>query len=448
MSPLAAIQSYINDRSISIAPLITFRIFFGALMAYGGMRFMLNGWIEKLYLEPTFFFKFYGFEWVQPLGEMGMYAVFALIVLSALGIMLGCFYRLSAIVFFLCFTYVELIDASNYLNHYYLVCCLSFWLIFLPANRAYSVDTLLNPSLKSSQIPAWCIHILMVQLAIVYGCAGIAKLNPDWLFRAMPLSVWLPEHAHWPIIGYFFQFQETAYLFSWIGAFYDLTIVFFLLNRHTRLLAYLAVVVFHLLTAMLFNIGLFPFIMIFSALIFFPAEFHQKILGEFKSLKAPPTYQYSTKVKKLLYPAFALLLVLQLVLPFRHHLYDGNILWTEEGYKFSWRVMLVEKNGQTTFHIQDPKSNKKTTIINGQYLTHFQEKQMNIQPDFIYQFAQHLKQEYQKKHGIENPIITVDSYVALNGRVSQQFIDPTINLANLEEELGDKKWILDFKPSL
>ena len=42
-----------------IAPLITFRILFGGLMMVGAARFMLSGWVERLYVEPRFFFKFY-----------------------------------------------------------------------------------------------------------------------------------------------------------------------------------------------------------------------------------------------------------------------------------------------------------------------------------------------------------------------------------------------------
>ena len=105
-------------------------------MLVGIVRFALNGWMDRLYVEPDFFFKFYGFEWVQPLGELGMYSLFFIAGLSAGLIMLGLFYRIATVVFFLSFTYIELIDVTNYLNHYYLVCLLAFLLIFLPANRA------------------------------------------------------------------------------------------------------------------------------------------------------------------------------------------------------------------------------------------------------------------------------------------------------------------------
>ena len=69
-------SKFLIHNYIDISPLVTFRMVFGALMLIGTIRFVLNGWIEKLYTEPTFFFQYYGFDWVQPLDEAGMYLLF------------------------------------------------------------------------------------------------------------------------------------------------------------------------------------------------------------------------------------------------------------------------------------------------------------------------------------------------------------------------------------
>ena len=470
--------SFLILNSKNISPLVTFRIVFGALMLFGTIRFVVSGWIEKLYLEPKFFFKYYGFDWVQPLDETGIYFLFYLIIASAFCMMVGLFYRLAAITFFLTFAYAELIDATNYLNHYYLVCLFAFLLIFLPANRAFSLDVLMRPKLARSKVPAWTIHILIFQLVIVYTFAGIAKIQSEWLLRAMPMAIWLPERSNIPILGYFFQFEETAFLFSWFGAFYDLTIAYFLLFRKTRPLAYVAVVVFHLMTFLLFNIGMFPFIMIFGTLVFFSSEWHDRMLGWFgyKNVQVDNgtrrhgdtetqnelvgtrrhgdtetqnelvgTRRYGdTEIKKVLLAVFLGVYVLvQIFLPLRHWLYDGNVLWTEEGYRLSWRVMVLEKSGQAIFKVEDLDTGRKTEIINGYYLTQFQEKQMCVQPDFILQFAHFLKEEFREKHGFNNVKIIVDSHVVVNGRTSRQFIDPNVNLANLEWNLKKKEWVLD-----
>ena len=433
------------------------------LMAVGAIRFMLSDWIQKLYVEPTFFFKFYGFEWVTVPNEIGCYILYLLIAISALGIALGAFYRLSAIVFFVTFTYSELLDATNYLNHYYLVILLSFLLIFLPAHKKYSVDVWRKPAIKTDKVPAWTIYIIIFQLCCVYFFAGLAKLNPDWLFRAMPMAIWLPERTHIPILGYFFQFKETAYIFSYFGAFYDLTIWLFLLNRKTRPLAYVAVVVFHVLTKVLFNIGLFPMIMMTSTLIFFSGTWHEKLHLFLTSLLTPLLKEKGMALEAGKFPLFfkrgirgevnrkivkyflATYMLIQLLLPFRYLLYPNHLFWSEEGYRFSWRVMLVEKHGLATFTVADSETQRKSEIVNGDYLTLFQEKQMAIQPDFILQFAHFLAKEYEEKHGFVNPIVTVDAHVAMNGRISQQFIKSDVNLAEIKDGFLPKKWIINYK---
>ncbi|MEX2402470.1 MAG: HTTM domain-containing protein, partial [Rhodothermales bacterium] len=263
----------------SIAPLAVFRALFGAVMLASIVRFAAKGWIGELYVEPTYFFSYYGFEWVAAPGEAGMYALFLVMALAAAGIMLGRHYRMAAVVFFLTFTYVELIDKTNYLNHYYFVSIISFLLIWVPANRHFSLDVRKRPELKVDTVPAWTVNIFKLQLGLVYFFAGLAKLHPEWLLDAMPLALWLPAHAHLPIVGGLLEEPLTAYALSWAGATYDLTIVFFLMWSRTRAAAYTAVVVFHLTTALLFQIGMFPYIMILCTLIFFPAAFHERVIG-------------------------------------------------------------------------------------------------------------------------------------------------------------------------
>lgn len=416
-------------------------------MLLGSLRFLYEGWLKELYLDTSFHFKYYGFEWVQVLPEAGMYALMGLICLSSLMILLGLYYRLALLLFLGSFGYLELIDASNYLNHYYLTLLLAFLLLFIPANRAFSLDVLRKPAMKTGKVPVWTILILIAQLSIVYSYAGLAKLNPDWLLEAKPLAIWLPERADTAIIGPILAQPATAYIFSWIGALYDCSIAVWLWLDKTRGLAYLAVLGFHLMTWLLFNIGLFPIIMILSTLIFFPGSFHNRLL-------APLNYVPSQNVKlddcsplfkKSIFAGLALFFLIQLATPMRHLLYPGNVLWTEEGYRFSWRVMLLEKSGHVTFRVADEAQGRHTEILNEQYLSDFQEKQMSIQPDFILQFAHHLAEEFRQKHGMKNPIVTADAHVSLNGRISQQFIDPKINLAKQVSGFAPKTWILPFQ---
>lgn len=443
-------------RQVSIAPLVIFRILFGGMMFLSILRFAYKGWIDELYIQPQFFFTYYGFEWVQPLGAQGMYAIFALMAMAALGIMLGYRYRLSAILFFLSFTYVELLDKSNYLNHYYFVSLVSFLMIWLPAHRDFSLDVRRIPALRRSTVAAWTIRIIQFQLAVVYVYAGIAKLNPDWLFHAMPLKLWLPAQGHLPLIGYWLQQEWVAYAFCWMGAFYDLFIVFFLLYRKTRPWAYVAVLAFHGMTALLFQIGMFPYIMILATLIFFPASFHQLLIDRWRAgmrslssgsnpdFSSQSTSPLSSPFKAYITPLLTLYILIQLLLPFRFALYPNTLFWTEQGYRFSWRVMLMEKAGYAMFNVHDPVSGKMEQVRNYEYLTPNQEKMMSTQPDMILQFAHFLEKIYKNK-GFVEPAITVESYVSLNGRRSRLLLDPTKNLAAVEEGFSHKDWILPFE---
>lgn len=439
-----------------IAPLVVFRIVFGMLMLGAAIRFILKGWVNDLYIQPQFYFTYYGFEWIKPLGEFGMYALFALMIISYICIILGYFYRVATVVAFSAFTYVELIDKSTYLNHYYFVSAVLFLLIFLPANTYFSLDVLRKPSLKQVAVPRYAIDVLKLQLAIVYIFAGIAKLNYDWLFRAMPLKIWLPANAHFPVIGSFLDEEWVAYFFSWFGAIYDLFIVLFLINKRTRMVAYLFVIVFHVMTKMLFPIGVFPYVMILSTLIFFSEDFHKKIIellirikllrvNNFTTLSSNTTPSLSVNNIKsnVLITFFVIYFVIQVLLPWRFLLYPGKLFWTEQGFRFSWRVMLMEKAGTAFFYVKDAETGLESEVMNDEFLTKNQEKMMATQPDMIVQYAHYLKQQYEKK-GFKNPQVRAEAYVTLNGSGSRLFIDSTVDLAKQKESFAPKDFILPF----
>ncbi|WP_426671189.1 HTTM domain-containing protein [Mucilaginibacter sp. McL0603] len=435
-----------------IAPLAVLRIAFGVIMLISTVRFVLKGWVNAYYIKPAFHFTFYGFDWVKPLGATGMYLLFALLALSALMITVGLFYRTAVITYFLCFTYVELIDKTTYLNHYYFISVMAFLMIWVPANRYFSLDVLRKPGILVTHVPGWTINIFKLQLLLVYFFAGVSKLNYDWLIAAMPLRIWLPANSHLPVIGGLLTHLWVAYVFSWFGALFDLFIGFLLLNAKTRKAAYLLVIIFHLVTGWFFKIGMFPYIMIFVTIIFFSEKTHLKIIQFLSRIRLRSavkkevikSYHLSITLKGIIYTILIIHFTVQLLLPFRYLLYPGKLYWTEEGYRFSWRVMLMEKGGSAFFHVKDPLTDKKTEIINSQYLTDFQEAQMSTQPDMILQYAHFLASEYQKR-GIKNPIVTAESYVTLNGSGTRLYIDSTVNLANEQENLEHKKWIIPFK---
>jgi len=371
---MTRITNFLN-KQVSGAPLVLFRVAFGVMMALSILRFWAMGWVEQIYIKPSFFFTYYGFEWVKPLSENGMYAVFALMLLSAVFIALGFAYRISSVLFFLLFTYVELIDKTTYLNHYYFISIIALLLCFLPAHRMFSLDVKLGLTKAATSLPRWMVLSIQLQMALVYFFAGIAKINHDWLVEALPLRIWLPAKNDTPFIGALLNETWVAYLFSWCGMLFDTLIPFFLFWRRTSYWAYALVVIFHVLTAILFpGIGMFPFVMIVCATVFLPSEFHEFLLGTKNEERRTEAASLATRSSQLATTFFILHFSIQLLLPFRYVFYPEKSFWHEEGYRFSWRVMLMEKAGMATFHVKDSVTKQLTEIRNADYLTPQQEK--------------------------------------------------------------------------
>jgi hypothetical protein len=136
--------------------------------------------------------------------------------------------------------------------------------------------------------------------------------------------------------------------------------------------------------------------------------------------------------------------VIQVVLPFRFLLYPGKLFWTEQGYRFSWRVMLMEKAGKAFFYVRDAATGRSGEAMMNNDLTPNQEKMMATQPDMILQYAQHLEEKY-KAQGMTDPEIRVEAYVTLNGSGSRLFIDKEVDLTKEKEGFAHKSWVLPFE---
>lgn len=438
------------DEPVGIAPLVTLRVVFGGMLLFSTLRFLLLGWVSDHYICPKFHFKYYGFEWVSSLPASGMYAAHILLAISSLCVMLGYRYRIAAILQFFLFTYIELVDLTYYLNHYYFVSIATALLIIVPAHRAFSIDILRHPEFRQTQAPRWSILIFQVQLAIVYFYAGLWKISYDWLMLALPLKIWVPANDQIPLIGSLFHWKWMPWLFSWFGMLYDLTIVCWLSWQRTRPWAYATVVVFHTLTGLMFQIGVFPLVMIGATLIFFSEEWHTRLWNRLRTWKRYIPFRPGSRQEvKISAPAptsryiFAALLVhfaFQLLFPWRYVLYPGNIFWTEEGYRFCWRVMLMEKAGTATFYVKDSKTGREGEVLNGEFLNPHQEKQMAMQPDMILQYA-HFLQHYYEQRGMQHPSVRAAVYITLNARPSRLLFDPQLDLTTIQDGWQTKTWL-------
>ena len=438
-------------RPVSGASAAAFRIAFGTLGVIAVIRFAARGWIDEFYIAPEHHFTYSGFWWAQPWPGWGMYAHFALLGLAALGVALGYRYRLSIAAFFLLFTYVELLDKTTYLNHYYLVSLLSFLMIFMPLHRTASLDARRRPAPADGSVPVWVVWTLRAQLGVVYLFSGLAKLNPDWLFHAQPLRIWLYNSGDALLIGALLKEPWTAYVMSWAGAAFDLTIVGWLLWKRSRPWAYVVLAVFHVATWLLFPIGMFPWIMMSAALIFFPPDWPLRLRALLLRRPAAPAALPAQREQavswgaRLAVAALLLFALVQVLVPLRHWAYPGNVRWNEDGYRSSWRVLLTEKHGQATFRVRDPSSGQEQLVYPEDYLTPLQAERMATHPDMILATAHIIARDFADR-GVPNVEVRADVAVAFNGRQSARFIDPTVDLAHVAPGIWPKWWVLPGPP--
>jgi vitamin K-dependent gamma-carboxylase len=425
-------------RPVDIASLAAFRIIFGAVMFVGLIRFLFTGWIEKMYGEPHFFFTYPGFDWVTPFPVWAMYVHYSVLALLALAISLGAFHRIACALFVLGFTYTQLIDITNYLNHHYLVVLVGVLLALLPANAAWSIDARRRPSLRRDTVPAWMVWLLRFQIGVVYVFAGLAKAKSDWLVHAQPLDLWLSARTETPIIGRLFAYHAVALAMSWAGFLFDTTIVLWLSWRRTRLVAYVALIVFHGLTGYLFNIGMFPLIMTSAALIFFSPSWPRHL---FSRLGPAPgaTPIVSPAPSRAIKVAIAAYVVMQFALPLRHLVYPGPVLWNEDGMRFAWHVMIREKQGSVMF-VARFANGRELEVPPNNYLTWRQEREMSSQPDMIVQLAHHIGDDLHAR-GYRDFTLHARSAVSLNGRAPAPLIDPAVDLLSIND-VGPRRWVL------
>jgi vitamin K-dependent gamma-carboxylase len=440
----ASSQQRINNRlsalfsPVDIAPLVLFRVGFGALMLWEVWRYFRYDRIGRYYVEPSFHFNYYGFDWLTPLPGDGMFYLFYVLGALSILIMFGVFYRLSMLLFWLCFTYVFLLDQAQYLNHFYLISLASFLMIFVPAHRALSVDAWLRPGLRAQVAPNWSLWLLRGQMAVVYFFGGVNKVNPDWL-RGEPMRMWLAARTDFPWIGHLFTEEWMVYLFSYGGMLFDLLIVPLLFWHRTRLPALLLAIAFHLTNDELFNIGVFPWFGIAATLLFLPPGWFRLGIRP----PAPSALQAAIPHRQhgLIVLGIVLFFTPQILLPLRSLAYPGYSSWTEEGHNFAWNMKLRSKRGNTAFYASDPQTGSTWSIALDWYLSDRQIGKMTNRPQQILRFADHVADQLAAE-GYPDIEIRVWSMISLNARPAQLLIDPTADLVRQPVTLGSNDWVL------
>ncbi len=448
---------------VDAASLGVFRAAFGACMVGHAALYLAGASME--YLAPRFSFKFPGFEWVQPGPPALLSALFwGFVVLGAL-IALGIASRLACALFFLSYGYFFLLDTAQYQNHTYLICLLAFLLTVLPVHRTFALGV--RPEARVDRVPAWALWLLRFQVAAPYVGGGLAKLNRDWLLRAQPMALWLRDGPAGRLLAELAGDRPAAYFLAWGGMLYDLLIMPALLWRRTRVPAFVITVVFHLSNARLFNIGVFPWLMIAATLLYFPPDWPRRVRLMRRDPGPPPVERtaapataparrgrrpaaarprsVATRRRRAVLAFLAAWVTVQLLLPFRHLLYPGPVDWTEEGHRFAWRMKLRDKRGALSFVAVDKRTGEVNVVDDAtRLITERQWVMMMHDPDMIRQFAHFIAR------GLEStgygPIeVRAISAVSLNGRPRQPLVDPSVDLAAQPRSWGRAKWIVPLR---
>ena len=426
-------------KAIDNSPLIVFRIFFGFLVACESFGAILTGWVKRVLIDPQVTFSFIGFEWLKPLPGFGMYFYFIAMGVFGLAIMLGYRYRIAIISYTILWAGAYFMQKTAYNNHYYLLLLISFLMIFLPSNSYASLDVRQNRIKEENTMPYWISLLFIIQVAIVYVFASIAKFYPDWLDGTFTRNL-LADSTNVITLKKLFL-QKWFYLFiAYMGIIFDLLIVPLLLFKKTRMLALLASLTFHLFNAIFLEIGIFPFFALTFALFFYEPETIRSVFLRRKTSIETDNGHSNYYGKKIVYFLIIPYLIIQLLLPLRHHIIEGDVLWTEEGHRLSWRMMLRERNGFIHIRIKDLKAGEESLYDYRKNLTDKQIQNLATKPDFIWQYCQYITKEFKGK----DIAIFINCKNSINRKEYKTLIDPKFDMAKAKwDYFRHNEWLLN-----
>jgi vitamin K-dependent gamma-carboxylase len=436
---------------VDIASLVFFRIAFGLLVFWTVWEAWSRDLIKHFWIDPPFLFKYYGFSWVHPWPGNGLYIHWFILGVLTLFVTAGFFYRVSAALFCLSYTYFFLLDQGRYVNHTYLICLFGFLLIFVPAHRAFSIDVWLRPRIRSRTTPAWSLWLLRAQMSVVYFFAGIAKISPDWL-HGEPMRGGMYRYAVSPLLKHILHWRLTPYVASYSGLLFDLFIVPLLLWRRTRVAAFCVALCFHVLNTTMFHIDVFPWLAIAGTTIFLSPSWPRRVVSFFfrqPAARVPAAkIQMPPRPKRILILSFVTIYVaIQVLVPLRHFLYSGGVEWTYMEHRFSWQMMLRNQRSVAFYYVTDPNSGQIYQIRPQEYLDRGQMVHMGWHPDMIQQFARFLA-NIGPRTGPKPLEVELRMYVSVNGRRPQLFFDPNVDLVSAPRTWGRPPWLLQVHEPL
>lgn len=422
--------------------------------ALGWHLFKLYPAVGGLYPDgPQFQFPYELTPWMVPGTTLQMTVVMFATLIAAATVTIGALYRASILALFVGFTYLHFCDRTLWNNHFYFISLLLFAMCFCDADRVWSMRIQREDRPTPSTVSNWQLVMLKLLLSIVYFYGGITKLNPDWLFAFEPMERMVEEFvAKHPSYDLEWMLRPwCVFFFTYGGLLFDLAIPFLLWWNRTRWFGVLLMTMFHGTNHFMYTIGIFPPLMWAGSLALYcepstPRRVLRRITGRTNAeehtpvLPAEPT---SRARRSLITWVLGIVLLFQLIHPFRHFLYRDHVDWTYVAKAFSWRMMAFARDGHAEFYFVDHDRRMVTRILEPG-LDPSKNIPRNIPPYRVYrdygvlknplcqaEYAHYLRRELESQ-GITNFEIRVLSVGSMNGRPYQFIIDPELDLSNVE----------------
>jgi len=429
---------------VSPASLGLFRVAFCLLLFWQLGRF--EPYVTQTLVRSRFFLTYDGFHWVYILPQAWLVTLFHTLRVAALAAAAGILFRPAMILLWIGQAYVLLLCRGHFNDHNYLFVLASFLLSWTSADAWLSLRNVVGQRRSALQpVPYWQVFVPKVQFALVYFFAGIAKLTPDWL-HGFPMKIWLARRASEPLVGSLFATDLPAYLLSYGGLAFDLSIGFLLLAKRTRRWALVPLVVFHLSNSLMWNIGLFPWLMLAATVLYFDPDWPERALAKLsrrsvRTLAGPPPV---ARIRRTVVVAGVVAyLGWQSLFPLRHWLYPGPPEWNGLGYCFAWRMLLVDRADAVRIRVEVPGKGTVGYVKLEDYINELQFAKMTRMPKSFVRFAHFLRDEMERNAGITDARIYVDVKRQMNARPLQPLIDPNLDLAAVEyHQFGPAEYIL------
>lgn len=424
-------------RPFDAASLAVFRVVFGLTMVGELVQAFLLGRIETNYEAPTLLFPYYGFGWLGRLHEPWLTPFFAGLLGLAVLVTVGAFYRVASVLLFLGYTYTFVLDQTNYQNHLYLICLFALLLSCVDAHRAFSVDA--RRRSLAPVVPGWQIALFAFQVGVVYFFGAVNKLSGEWLSGA-PMALNLDEVRHIAWLSPYLDEPWSAKLFAWGGLLVDLVAVPGLLVPRARRLTFVVLVLFHAMNAMMFSIGVFPWLMLGATTIFFPPAWPRRWLRRLRSLPEPSGMSSFPELGRAHRVLLVTYVALQLLVPLRRHLYPGNSAWTGDGTYFAWTMKLHLRSGSAHLFVAEPGAEFVEAPLYA-FLTAKQIRHLAYTPQMILRVSQYVQRVLPAGHRFK--WVTA---LSLNGRPAQPYtIEDGATIARQRATLGPTRFLMPLQ---